>query len=160
MLTRTHLAFTVFALFVLNKFFSLSFVLIFVALVTTFLPDIDIPTSKIGKKKFSRIFQLFFSHRGFLHSVFFFLIIFCVLFFVGWRQIAFGFLIGYGSHVFLDSLTVRGIPIFLKKRVRGKLKTGKTFEEFLFIALLIFDVYFGLALILDLNFYILVDKSL
>jgi len=57
---------------------------------------------------------------------------------------AFGFLIGFLSHLFLDCLTLKGVILFWpisKKRIKGFFKTGGIFETFLFFILLFVDFY-------------------
>jgi inner membrane protein len=132
MLIRTHIAIT--ALFVLAILSKVEHKLIFVAvaLIATFIPDIDSRYTTIGKKKINRIFQFFTKHRGFIHS-FTFLILLTLLFLFFAPVIAFPFFLGYGLHLLADSFTVEGIqPIYpVRKKSAGILETGgKT--EFLY----------------------------
>ena len=144
MLLRTHISFTIFVLFLLELFFEVSTLFFFVSIFSTLIPDIDSRFSRIGRKKSSRFLQFFFSHRGFLHSAFFLILIFGIFYLFALKSIAQGFLLGYGFHIFLDSLTKGGIALFypFKFRVRGFLKTGGIFEKSLFYALILIDCVF------------------
>ena len=98
MLIRTHLAITL--LFVLLFFQSISNKILFIgiALVATFLPDIDSRNSKIGKLKIFRPLQFLFGHCGFIHS-FTFLFLITLLFVFLIPIIVFPFFLGYGLHL-------------------------------------------------------------
>jgi len=141
MLTRTHLAITVF--FILLLFSSVDYKLefIIVSVIATFIPDIDFRFSKIGNYKTSRILQLFVKHRGIMHSFTFLFIIslFLILFF---PVIAFPFFLGYSLHLLADSFTIKGIKPFYpsKKNFSGKLKSGSRAEILVFVSFLITDL--------------------
>ena len=70
----------------------------------------------------------------------FLITIFFVLFF---PILAFGFFLGYGLHLFVDSFTIRGIKPFypLKKKCSGKIKTGGRIEVSLFVFFLLADLF-------------------
>lgn len=88
------------------------------------LPDIDHPTSKMGRRVpiVSRTVNTIFGHRGFTHSLLAFLLLGYGLFLLSgfipasvsgyYLPLAFGVIVGYGSHLLLDMLTVSGIPLF------------------------------------------------
>lgn len=90
------------------------------------MPDIDKPTSKIGRKPLIKPISILihkkFGHRTITHSVLVSLISLSVfvassymfrdIFFYLYSNLTIGFSIGYMSHLLLDSLTVQGIPIF------------------------------------------------
>lgn len=134
MLIRTHLAITL--LFVLAFLSKVNYKLVFVivALVATFIPDIDSRYTTLGKKKINRIFQFFTKHRGFIHS-FTFLILLTLLFLFFIPIIALPFFLGYGLHLLTDSFTVEGIqPLYpIKNKSSGILETGGRTEFFIFI---------------------------
>lgn len=154
MFIKTHLTITIFGILVLINLvngFENKFIFIFVALIATFIPDVDTKFSKLGKRKVFRPLQFFFSHRGPIHS-FSFLILICVLLFFWKPVIAFGFLIGYGLHLFADCFTKIGIYPFwpLKRRCKGFVKTGGRIETFIFALFLVLDlVLFGLKVFAD-----------
>ena len=133
MLIRTHLLITLF--FVLILFSSVENKIVFavVALIATFIPDIDTKFSKLGRKKVFRPLQFFISHRGFLHS-FVFLGLISIVFYLFLPIVMLGFALGYGSHLIADSLTIQGIKPFypFKRRWRWKIKTGGKLEVVLF----------------------------
>jgi len=98
------------------------------------LPDIDHPKSRVGR--FARPFSFLFEHRGFFHS-FFALALFPVLIFFlsGSVMYSSALLIGYASHIFLDSLSLRGIMPFhplLRFRMSGFLRSGAFYEHAFF----------------------------
>jgi membrane-bound metal-dependent hydrolase YbcI (DUF457 family) len=103
---------------------------------STLLPDIDIPTSKLGKKfKWLRFFT---KHRGFFHSIFP-MIIGALIFMQFSDTLMFAFLLGYGVHLFLDMLTKQGIkPLhpFNQSTLKGWFKTN-SFGEIIVIILLL-----------------------
>jgi inner membrane protein len=135
MLIRTHLAGFIFvSLFFIEKI-SDPYVFLVAGLVSTFLPDLDSHTSKIGRHEFSRIITAFTKHRGFLHSLFFVLVVYLLLE-IYFPVASFGFLMGYGLHLIFDCFTKRGIRLFypLKFKVRGFIKSGGRIDSFLFLA--------------------------
>ena len=146
MLLKTHLAITVFFVLVLiNSVTSVSGKIIFVlmALISTYLPDVDSRFSSIGHRKLSRILQFFTKHRGITHSftfllaITFFLVLFSPL-------ISLGFFLGYGLHLMADSFTRDGIRPFypLKLSSKGGLKTGSRFEISIFVFFVVADLLF------------------
>ncbi len=148
MLFRTHLAFSVLLSLILLKFVSftsygLVLFLVFV-IFSTALVDIDSRNSKLGKYWFFRPLQWVFPHRTLFHSVFF---VFFLGFFVFlFSQVAaVGFFVGYLSHLFLDIFTTSGLklfwPIYNRNISLLNLKTGGILEEFLFILLLLGDIF-------------------
>lgn len=102
--------------------------------VSSFLPDIDNATSFIGRK--AKPISLFLSHRQFFHSILCALVISLVLFnLVGIADYAFAFLIGYGSHLFLDSFNRGGIALFWPSQLqlKGPFKTRGIMDMILFV---------------------------
>lgn len=142
MLIKTHLTITLFFVLLLLPFVS-SHKIIFIAisLLATYIPDIDSPNSKLGRKIIFRPLQFFVKHRGFFHSfTFLFLITFILVMVL--PIIALGFFVGYASHLFADSLTINGIIPFFpwKKKISGNLRTGGRIEKLLFFILLIVNL--------------------
>ena len=142
MLIRTHLAITIFAILLLISNVEYKLVFVLVALIATFIPDIDSRYSSLGRKKINRILQFFTKHRGITHS-FLFLIFLTLVFLYFVPIIALGFFLGYGLHLFADSFTPDGItpfhPIY-KKKSKGKVLTGSRLEIGLFVGFVISDV--------------------
>lgn len=142
MLVKTHLSITLFfvLLFILNVEHKIVF--IFVALVATFIPDLDSKFSSLGKKKPFRILQFFIKHRGIMHSFTFLLAI--IFFFVFFFPIlALPFFLGYGLHLLADSFTVKGIKPFypFNKKSYGKIRTGGKSEIFVFVFFVLADLF-------------------
>ena len=141
MLIKTHLTITLFFVLLLLPFVSYKIIFIAIALLTTYIPDIDLESSKLGRKIIFRPLQFFVKHRGVFHSfTFLFLITFIFLMLV--PKIALGFFVGYASHLFADSLTISGITPFFpwKRKIFGKIRTGGKTEKILFFVLLIVNL--------------------
>lgn len=143
MLFRTHFVFSFFIFLIsfreANDLFSFSLFFLFSILFV----DVDSKESKMGKLLIFRFFQFFLKHRGIFHSLFF-CVIFSFLFyvFVG-ESAAFGFFVGFSSHLILDCLTLEGIMLFWpfsRKRIRGFFKTDGFFEIILFLFFLLVDI--------------------
>lgn len=118
-------------------------------------PDIDHPESKVGRKPLlkpiSKIISKCFGHRTITHSLvtavlLFICLLSSTLLFTGvlnyvYSNIVVGFCIGWISHLILDLLTVKGIPLFypfVKKKYRIlKFKTNRD-EEFVSILTIFF----------------------
>lgn len=134
MLARTHVVITLFFILLLIPFISYKLLFVLLGLFMTYVPDIDLKNSKLGKKKIFRPLQFFFKHRGFFHS-FTFLILATLFFSMFVPILALGFFIGYASHLFADSFTPEGIYLFypLTFKSKGKIKTGGKSEFFIFL---------------------------
>jgi inner membrane protein len=142
MLIKTHIAITVFGILLLILSVEHKIIFILVALIATFIPDIDSRYSVMGKKKINRILQFFTKHRGITHS-FVFLIVITLIFLYFIPVVALGFFLGYGLHLFADSFTKNGITPFhpfSKKKSEGFISTGRKFEKFIFICFIILNV--------------------
>jgi membrane-bound metal-dependent hydrolase YbcI (DUF457 family) len=140
MLSKTHLS-VGFA----NALYFLPFVtnkLIFfpIALFASILPDIDTPLSKVGNKKILRPLQWLFSHRGFIHS-YSFCILISLLFALYIPVLAFPFFLGYSFHLFLDSFTIDGIRAFYpsNKTYNGPVRVGGSIENVILISMIVVD---------------------
>ena len=157
-----------FGLFLASILFLLgvSLVYVFVVGFVSFIPDIDWLMDKVwfsGDSLFKRFwFKVFKSksiHRKLLHNVWF-MLFFMALFgyFSGWDLlVVFSVMIGYVSHLFMDSLTRSGVywlwpygdeNIFSRQRFywKGKFVTGKLEEKFLYSVLVVAGgVIFGLG---------------
>ena len=148
----THIAFGFLCAFLIQKGSLDGALAIFYAgvFLGIIVPDIDNASSFIGRKvrPLSWILQFTVGHRGIFHSLLFGLITAYLLISLD-RSGALGFLIGYFSHLLLDSATPAGImwlfPVSVRK-VRGPVKTGSFTEWMLFPAFGLLDVLFLLQL--------------
>lgn len=143
--SRTHLLIAMFFGFwyfkiapnftLLEKFIFASFIV-----GASLLPDIDTPTSSLGRKH--KLISSISKHRGIFHAVWIPLIAFAFIYvYPVFRAPLTGIAIGYGSHLFADTLTKEGItPLapFSKKKVRGPLRTGHVFETIIAAAVVMF----------------------
>lgn len=127
MMFITHLSFSFLLGLLIIRYADVSlnpFVFMFILLMATLIPDIDYPGSFLGKKL--KLSFLSFKHRGFFHSITPGVILSIILFlFIQNSYYALAVLLGFASHLLLDSLTKTGIAPFWpsKLRVKGKLKT-------------------------------------
>jgi len=149
---RTHILFALFFYILAVQLFSLSFSIIFAALLAfgAILPDIDSPSSFVNRKYLLGIgkgIALFSEHRGFFHSIFGALIFFVIaIVIVHFFHLSFFYPValvsGYLLHLAADSLNVSGIKWFWKSgHIRWKIKTGSLSEQVFFILLLFFTFY-------------------
>ena len=133
--------FGVFVYFVLSYFVEMPlFVLVFVLLAAAFV-DVDVKSSSFGNRWYFRPLQFLIKHRGFIHSLFFGVLLSLILGSVSlWW--GFGFFVGYLSHLFLDCWTKSGVKLFwpFRWRVRGFVRSGSWVEDVLFVLLLLVDV--------------------
>lgn len=116
----------------------------------TLLPDIDLPESKLGKKiwPFSLIINIFFGHRGILHSIFIPLAFVIIGYIVNLPWIGIALAGGYIVHLCMDMLTPSGIRFLgIGKPVRGFIKTGGALEIVFFFALLLIFIFIVLKII-------------
>jgi len=107
------------------------------------LPDIDHPRSKIGQKYW--MVSMFTKHRGAFHSIFLPLV-FLVLAWIFVPQAmsaVLGLAVGYIAHLIGDAITVTGIRPFLpltKFRIKGPVKTGRIFEFFIAVTIVLWVI--------------------
>ncbi|MBT3303668.1 metal-dependent hydrolase [Candidatus Woesearchaeota archaeon] len=131
---KTHIIFAILLSIIFIKILKPGNILLFlvISLIVSFLPDIDTPHSKLGRKVF---FSRFLKHRGFWHSIwavilFTFII---MLFYVGVYVVA--FVVGYMSHLLIDMSTKTGISLLnplVNDRIKGPIKTGSILEKAIF----------------------------
>ena len=148
MLIRTHLAITLFFVLALISKVEHQFIFVIVALIATFIPDVDARYSNLGRKKISRVLQFFTSHRGFIHS-FTFLILLTMIFLFFIPIIALPFFLGYSLHLLADSFTKEGIQPFypIKNKSSGVIETGGRTEFFIFASIVFVDLLFFYSII-------------
>jgi len=149
-MSKTHM---LFALLIGSSLFYLleieqKIVFLSIVLVASIFPDIDTPYSRIGRKikPVSSFLKLVFRHRGFLHTVFFLILIDFLLLYLELGFFAFGFSVGFLSHLIIDGATKQGVKPFypINFRVSGPLRTGSFFENilaFLFLIGILFNIY-------------------
>lgn len=146
MLIKTHLAIIVFFILILISSVENKIVFISVALIATFIPDVDSKFSKLGQRKIFRPLQFFVKHRGILHS-FIFLILITSFFVLFLPVVAFPLFLGYGIHLLVDSFSREGIKPFypFRKTSSGKLKTGGRTETSIFVLFVLADLFLLMA---------------
>ena len=141
MLIKTHLAIIIFFILLFIPAVGNKMIFPVVALIATFLPDIDSRFSTIGKKPIIRILNFFTKHRGMIHS-FTFLLSLTIILVLVFPVAAFGFFLGYGLHLLADSFTLQGIRPFypFKKKSEGRLRTGSLLEKGILVGLIIANI--------------------
>ena len=142
MLVKTHITITLFFILLFISYVRSSILFLLVALFATYLPDIDSKNSKMGRLFFLRPFQWFASHRGFVHS-FTFLILVTSGFVLFLPIVALPFFLGYSSHLVADSFTLDGIkPFFPFRKVSaGSIRTGGISETNIFTFFILADLF-------------------
>ncbi len=142
MLIKTHLAITAFAVLAFISSAEHKLVFSLVAMASAFIPDIDSRFSVIGRPKIARILQFFTKHRGITHS-FTFLLMASVPLALFFPVIALPFFLGYGLHLFADSLTKDGIIPFYPYRKKSSwiIRTGGRTEAALFVFFIIGSLF-------------------
>ncbi|MBI3033374.1 metal-dependent hydrolase [Candidatus Woesearchaeota archaeon] len=149
MLARTHVCFALLLAIITDYYFSFEIPFWWYATIMigcSFLPDIDIPTSKLGKR--IKLVGYIFEHRGIFHTIWPMLFMFYILNKYFSFDLAASAIMGYFSHLLLDMLTPKGIQLFypLKLKIRGFIETGSFLENIVCIILLMIDA--GLVLYL------------
>lgn len=123
------------------------------------LPDIDHKGSTISRSNpvISFFVRLFFTHRGFTHSLLSLALIAGLAYFIAsivgsgigfWIAIGFG--IGYASHILLDSFNPKGVPLFYPIRHKfsfAGIVTGGWAEKLVFIICIVITVLCEMTLL-------------
>lgn len=147
----THFVFGFLCAFLFTKLFDVQLIFYASVFLGILFPDIDNASSKLGRKvkPIAWILQHTVGHRGIFHSLILGLAISYAFFAIN-ISLAIGFLIGYVSHLVLDSLTPAGImwlfPLSVIK-AKGKIRTG-SFLEIIFCCLLMASLLLYLLRIL------------
>lgn len=125
-----------------------SITVITLAVISSLLPDICHPQSKIGRrfKLISFFIRMIFEHRTFTHSLLFIAIIVCLLYVIQTPSYYLvTIILGLLSHVILDMLTPRGVKLFYPIPINVKFlvvfKTGGLVDISLASALTIGAIY-------------------
>lgn len=120
-----------------------------ILLTSTSLPDIDTKESKISRKIpiLPSLISLFTIHRGIIHSIYPIILISAILYPYG-SFYTLAFIIGYVSHLILDSLTIQGVNFlhpFAQFHLKGFIKTGSILELILFISLIAITLFLAVS---------------
>ena len=113
------------------------------AVLAAIFPDIDESRSIVGKRFL--FLPLMIKHRGITHTPFLMLVIAGMLYVSVPLWVATAVVIGYTSHLVLDTTTYKGIMWFWpsEKRIKGPLKTGKIADTILLLLLMISTIALG-----------------
>ena len=103
-------------------------------------PDIDNTKSVLGRR--IKPLSMLFKHRGFFHSILPAVIIGIIIFLITSNSYyTAAYIVGFLSHLLIDSLTPGGINFFWpsKLKLKGKLVTGSVFDWALLVIFIILD---------------------
>lgn len=148
MMFLTHLVFGIFisVLAIKSEFLNINNNILFLIIISlsSIIPDIDFFRSTINKKTRTVTYAIsyFFKHRGILHSIFVPIIIYIIIYTFN-TDIALAILLGYSSHIILDSLTKAGTRPFMpitKYKIKGFVKTRGLMDFLILIILIILTV--------------------
>ncbi len=146
MLFRTHLLLGIIFFLLAKDFVGGNDVIFFLlVLFGSILPDIDEGRSKINRWSgfLGGIIAFFSKHRGFFHSLLFFILLFfaCAYFWSPYYGAA--LLLGYAAHALGDGITPMGIQVFYpfsQFKMKGPIRTGSFAEGILFVILMVLIV--------------------
>lgn len=146
MIARTHLAFGFLIALLISPLIHVSSItnkLIFISLtlISSILPDIDQPNSKISRNIpiISQIVSILSKHRGIFHSLFIAFLISAAIFFLISPLFGIAILIGYLSHLLIDGFTKTGVNFlhpFGHLHLSGFIETGTYSETVVFILII------------------------
>ena len=153
---RTHLTFSILigltSTFFLELGMTESAIFFSLVVLASFLPDIDHPDSTFGKKikPISYLVKLLAGHRGVFHSMLVPLVLYMVMYLLNLQIYGSAILIGYLSHLLLDSFNHQGVAwLFpLPARIKGAVKSGGFTDFILFLIFLKLSIIFGIYLLL------------
>ncbi len=124
---------------------------LFIALVlfSSLLPDIDQKDARIHRYlPFTRWVQSVFDHRGIFHSLAIPALLFSILYLSGYVEIGVAVLLGYCSHLVIDSLTPHGVfPLYplTAFHVKGFVKVGGVWEMVIFWLMMVGLIILGFS---------------
>lgn len=143
MLFKTHLFFGFLAGLIALDFLDIKnkFLFLIITIIFSIFPDVDHENSKINKKLIiTKIFSILFKHRGFVHSIFFVLVLFLIAIYFNYFDVGYGVLTGYLAHLAIDGLTKNGVKMFypvFNFKIRGFVRTGGFLERIIFLVILV-----------------------
>lgn len=142
----THVVFGLLLAVLVLPFVENMYVFVAVVLFSSLLPDIDQKDARIHRYlPFTRWVEYVFYHRGICHSLLIPALLFSILFSLGYIEIGMAVVLGYCSHLVMDSLTPRGVFYFYPLsgfHVKGFVKVGGLWE------MVIFGVIVGALIVL------------
>ena len=141
MLLRTHLMFAILMIIIFIIHVNNKIIFPIMVIVATIIPDLDSGFSTLGKKWYSKPFQLFIKHRGVIHSLTT-AVVLSVLIAIFFPIASLGFFIGYSVHIITDSFTKEGVQPFwpLKTRSMGFIRTGGKIEDSVFLGMIFINI--------------------
>ncbi len=143
MLFQTHLMLGIVFFLLLENFFpDNQFVVLFLVLLGSILPDIDDYRSKINQWSgfIGRIIAFFTQHRGMFHSLLLYLGLFFVMAYFWEEYYGRALFLGYLAHLIGDGMTKQGLQVFYpfsKFKVRGPVRVGGYLELIIFLLLVV-----------------------
>ncbi len=145
----THI---LFSLLITLIIFGFNPKLLLIALLTSMIPDLDYHFEKLRKE--TPMLKVVFRknvHRKILHNIWAMSVTSSIIFlFFQSTSILAVSLLGYASHLLLDSLTPRGVTLLWpikKMRIKGRVKTGSIVEKLIAASLMIVIMFYLLILL-------------
>ena len=136
------------------ELFPVSYLWIFLLLVTVFglVPDIDSSRSKIGRKLpgVSHIINWIFGHRKMFHSLLVPIVVLVLGYVFRFEFVGWAFFVGFVGHLIGDAMTKEGINFlypFSNFKISGFFRTGGFSEKVLFVVILLVDIFLLLRLV-------------
>ncbi len=145
MIFLTHISFALFLGLIIIKYVDLRaniIIFIIITLFSSLIPDLDESKSFLGK--YVKPIGWLFKHRGLFHSIFLMIILMIIVFLITQnRTYAYAVMIGFGSHLILDSMTVSGTTLFWpsKLRIKGKIRTCGLIDWGLCVVFIVISVF-------------------
>lgn len=146
MMLLTHAIFSLLCSLLATELLGIENKLLFIviAVATAMVVDIDNIRSSIGQKlePYARALNFLFKHRGLLHSIWPPLLLFLLLININ-KIMAIAVVVGYLSHLILDSLTIEGISLFwpIKYKIKGFVRVGGITEQVIIVLTFLALVY-------------------
>ena len=135
----THIVFALLIVILILPFVENAAVFTAVVLFASLLPDIDQKNARIHRYlPFTRWIQSIFDHRGIFHSLMVPVLLFSILYITGYVEIGMAVVLGYCSHLAIDSLTPHGVFYLYPLHgfhVKGFVKVGGLVEMGLFVGM-------------------------
>ena len=143
----THILLGIIVFILAKDYFHAANNLIFflILLLGSILPDIDERHSKVNRWSgfIGQITTFFAKHRGFFHSLLFFIILFFLIAHYWNINYAWALMLGYLAHIMGDGITRMGVQIFYPFsdfKFKGPVKVGGMLEILIMIILVVLIV--------------------
>jgi inner membrane protein len=143
MIFLTHISGALLLSIIVSGLLGVDSVLVIISAVAgSLFPDLDTPSSILGRK--IKVLGFLADHRHFFHSISLCVILAFLIYGISENEsIAIGFFIGFLSHILLDALTISGVGVFSpfsERKIRGPLRTNGVIE-YIILALMLLGIW-------------------